>query len=362
MVNKKKLLILFTNMTLFLFIMVFSLLIFELSFRYIAYKKDIDFRLYLKEFKNSDRLPENLFTQDPILGYKLKPDTQTLALTSDFSVLYRINSNGLRDKEYSHDPDENKIRFLAFGDSFTFGEGVDYEKRFTDIPEAEIPNIEVINFGIPGYGLDQEFIYYLKEGIKYNPDYVIIFINNIQTERMNLDIVKNNELVLDNVNFNLTNTPSTLYVERDKLVKPQLIDNLYLLSYMRYKYELIKYQNQREDYDKALWGDMFNRYKNPSENTNIDLSIERSRLILNEFSNEIKKNNSTLIIINIDTSSRRLSMISNNTSVFYYDLSTELNQEKEKYNLRFKYDFHYNEKTHEFIGKEFKKIINKLIL
>ena len=125
----------------------------EISMRITGKIMHIDFTLYMKELKNSNRLPEEMYLHDD-LGHRLRPNTQVLATTSDFSVIYKINSQGVRDKEYNFTKPKSTTRILAFGDSFTFGEGIPYGERFTDIAGKHFPNLEIINFGVPGYGFD----------------------------------------------------------------------------------------------------------------------------------------------------------------------------------------------------------------
>ena len=63
----------------------------EISFRVIGKLKGIDFRLYMQELKNPDRLPKGIFI-GTYNDYILRPDSQFLSTTSDFSVVYSINS------------------------------------------------------------------------------------------------------------------------------------------------------------------------------------------------------------------------------------------------------------------------------
>jgi len=179
--------------------------------------KGVDFRLYMKELKNSDKLPAALaMSTNGLFG--LRPNTQVLATTSDFSVIYKTNSQGLRDKEYDFVKPKNKIRILAFGDSFTFGEGVAYPDRFTDIPEERTPNLEIINFGVFGCGLDQILLKFVVEGLQYSPDYAIIFINKVEVERSSTDIIQNNSVVLQNFSSGYpTGGMATAYISKNDI-------------------------------------------------------------------------------------------------------------------------------------------------
>ncbi|MBU1849701.1 MAG: hypothetical protein KKH40_03155, partial [Nanoarchaeota archaeon] len=57
---------------------------------------------------------------------------------------------------------------------------------------------EVINLGVSGYGTDQELILLQKEGLKYNPDVVILgfYLENDKPDNSKeLLIVENGELI-----------------------------------------------------------------------------------------------------------------------------------------------------------------------
>jgi hypothetical protein len=125
---------------------------------------------------------------DPELGWSQKPDTSTTIKYPQFEISVQTNSIGLRDKEYPFERTDKK-RILFLGDSYTWGFGVEYEERFTEILESRHPEWEMINAGLSGYGTDQEYLYYLKEGHKFNADVVILllyyndFENNYRSEQ-----------------------------------------------------------------------------------------------------------------------------------------------------------------------------------
>lgn len=238
-----------------------AFLIAELAVRVTGRINGVDFRLYMQELKNADRLPKELWISDDILNYKLKPNAQVLATTSDFSVIYKINSKGLRDKEYSYPKPWDKTRILAFGDSFTFGEGVEYGGRFTDIPEGHYPDVEIINFGVPGYGIDQELIYFATEGLKYSPDYVMIFVNLIDIDRYSTDIIKGDLVTLENIiPKNPVSDPSTLFLNRNNAVLNKkanpIILRSYLLSLLQYRISLASLKRNLEKQDREVWRDI----------------------------------------------------------------------------------------------------------
>lgn len=64
--------------------------------------------------------------------------------------------------------DSQKLRVLFLGDSFTWGDEVRLEERFTSLLEAScglhcdrVPPIQAINKGIIGYGTAQSFLQYV---------------------------------------------------------------------------------------------------------------------------------------------------------------------------------------------------------
>jgi len=116
-----------------------------------------------------------------------------------------INSNsegirGIREK-YSG----GKVLFL--GDSFCFGEGVDDHETIPYFFEKNFRNVQSINLGIHGYGIDQQYLY-LKEAIsKYKPTLVCFVITDNNFRRNLMDfrdyakpkfVMKNNKIILIN--------------------------------------------------------------------------------------------------------------------------------------------------------------------
>ncbi len=121
-------------------------------------KKDV-----IKDLISDRIVPRKVY--DAELGWNVLANLETP---------WEIIRNGIRDeKVYSFKKPKNTVRMVAFGDSFTYGEECSnkstWEKFLNDSG-----NIEVLNFGVPGYGLDQAHLRYLKEGQKYETDYVLI--------------------------------------------------------------------------------------------------------------------------------------------------------------------------------------------
>ena len=64
-------------------------------------------------------------------------------------------------------------RTLVLGDSYVWGVGVSQEELFTTA-EVHETNEELINCGVSGYGTDQEYLFYLLRGQKFDVDQVVV--------------------------------------------------------------------------------------------------------------------------------------------------------------------------------------------
>lgn len=88
-------------------------------------------------------------------GLIFTPHSAAEYTTVEFNYKAEINSLGLRNKEISAEKDDGTFRILCFGDSWTFGWGVDLEHSWPMQMERYFKenghtNIEVINCGQPG--------------------------------------------------------------------------------------------------------------------------------------------------------------------------------------------------------------------
>ena len=64
-------------------------------------------------------------------------------------------------------------RVLLLGDSYVWGVGATQEELFT-AREVYRTDDELINGGVSGYGTDQEYLFYLREGQKFDVDQVVV--------------------------------------------------------------------------------------------------------------------------------------------------------------------------------------------
>ncbi len=109
----------------------------------------------------------------PTRGWAVKPLLRGADVFGPGSV--NSNSEGLRGTtEFTLEKPAGKTRVLAFGDSFTFGDEVADGETWVARLQELLPAAEVLNFGVHGYGHDQMLVYLREEGVRYQPDLVLL--------------------------------------------------------------------------------------------------------------------------------------------------------------------------------------------
>jgi hypothetical protein len=105
---------------------------------------------------------------DPLLGWTSRPD----ATSADGRV--HINAAGARGRRESpaRKP-AGVLRVVAFGDSYTFGAEVADEETWCHLLERSRAGLEVINFGVVGYGTDQACLRYMHHAKEFEIDVVL---------------------------------------------------------------------------------------------------------------------------------------------------------------------------------------------
>ena len=108
----------------------------------------------------------SLFRHDPVLGWSLSPDFQ--------SELCAIDTLGLRRDRERPRAAVGAVRVATFGDSFTFGGDVHDRDAYPEILARQDARVDVANYGVPAYGLDQAFLRYQRDGRTSGSQVVVI--------------------------------------------------------------------------------------------------------------------------------------------------------------------------------------------
>ena len=122
------------------------------------------------------------YTLDQSRGYALRPGAEGW-YRKEGEAHVRINSDGLRDREHSLTKPPDTIRIAVVGDSYPEALPVSLEEAFWWVMgrkvqecEASPVKIEVLNFGVSGYGTAQELLTLRQQVWKYSPDIVMLAV------------------------------------------------------------------------------------------------------------------------------------------------------------------------------------------
>lgn len=156
------------------------------------------------------------YTYDELRGSALRAGAKG-KWTREGESWIEINSDGLRDREHSVEKNENTFRIAVLGDSYAEAFQVERSRTFWSVLENELNRcprfegkaVEVINFGVAGYGTAQELLTFRNHVRKYHPDLVLLAMvtgNDIRNNSMALEpdkvrpffIHQNRKLVPDN--------------------------------------------------------------------------------------------------------------------------------------------------------------------
>jgi lysophospholipase L1-like esterase len=113
-------------------------------------------------------------SQNPALRYELAPGS------SDGRS--KINTHGMRDREYPLDKPPGTFRIAVIGDSIAFGNSISESSTFSTQLEALFakyfresgePIVEVLNFGVTGYSISQVVETLRSRALAFDPDLVV---------------------------------------------------------------------------------------------------------------------------------------------------------------------------------------------
>jgi len=121
-----------------------------------------------------------LWQWDPVIGMKLIPDKRGRAVQRHiFDTQIQVNSVGFRDREHTLAKPSGVRRIVLLGDSFLEAIQVPFEQSVSSLLERRFNErneiIEVINFGVSGFGTAREYLTLREYGLRYKPDLVLLF-------------------------------------------------------------------------------------------------------------------------------------------------------------------------------------------
>jgi hypothetical protein len=129
-------------------------------------------------------VPAGVVEIDQRLGWRLRPGADAVHASRYFRVEYAINQLGFRDGARRVERRPGVRRALLYGDSQAFGWGVPAERRFSNLVEARVADLELWNLSVPGYGLDQELLSWEQGGDRFAADEVILLVTPYTLSRL----------------------------------------------------------------------------------------------------------------------------------------------------------------------------------
>jgi hypothetical protein len=142
------------------------------------------------------------YQPDESRGYALRPNMEGW-YRKEGEAYIKINSDGLRDVEHAKQKAVNTIRIAVLGDSYPEALPVRLEDAFWTIMGKESEQcgafggkkIEVLNFGVSGYGTAQELITLREHVWDYSPDVVVLAVTTNNDISDNLRALKKTDEV-----------------------------------------------------------------------------------------------------------------------------------------------------------------------
>lgn len=156
------------------------------------------------------------YQSDQFLGATLRPNIAGSYIREGRSFV-SINSAGLRDREHTIAKPPNTFRIALLGDSYCEALQVPIEQTFWWQLQQKLEScgafggqhVEIINFGVSGYGTGAELITLQRRVWEYSPDMVMLLMTTNNDISDNLQLLKKgdetpyfsyrgDELVVDN--------------------------------------------------------------------------------------------------------------------------------------------------------------------
>ena len=134
--------------------------------------------LFLRIYAPVPMLPRYVSSAE--YGVRMNTANQTYAHTTpDYRIVIRTNSKGIRsDVEIPYEKPRGKKRIVALGDSFLMGYGAHPEEMLLNVMierlRAAGHDVELVNLAVSGFGNAEELVALEAEGMKYEPDLVLI--------------------------------------------------------------------------------------------------------------------------------------------------------------------------------------------
>ena len=144
---------------------------------------------------------------DAMFGYRMRPSTKVRLRWQGYDYVVQTNGEGFPGPDFSMEKKSGTCRIMTLGDAFTSAEGVDTAKAWPrllqqrlrcELPDSENKNsVEVLNFGVTGFGPNQYAALVEEYAPRINPDLIVIgmFVNDF------VDVLTSKEELREMIGF-----------------------------------------------------------------------------------------------------------------------------------------------------------------
>jgi len=195
--------------------------------------------------KYSANMNDSRLLYDKHLGWK----PHESFFSSDSMYVYNkfgVRTSSLSDTLFNHDA----IRIAIFGDSYAHGDEVRFNETIGQYIEDffldDSINVEVLNFGVSGYGMDQAYFRWERVKDILKPDFVIFGVQ-LENAKRNINIIRPLYSPITNIPFS---KPRFLLIDN----KLKLITNP-----SRDFWDLLEILNNFDDWNLKEYEGFFNR-------------------------------------------------------------------------------------------------------
>lgn len=144
----------------------------------------IEVVLHVADIPPTQMSHQRLFVEyDSLRGWRNIPNAQGEYATDEYRVFLSYNSRGVRGPETPYAKPAGTYRIVVLGDSFVEGYSVELDQRVTEVLQRLLNGaqpsrrFEVVALGTAGYSTDQELIWLESEGLRYEPDLVVLLFH-----------------------------------------------------------------------------------------------------------------------------------------------------------------------------------------
>lgn len=101
----------------------------------------------------------------------VKENYESRWASREFNISVKTNDRGLRDNETL---ENNEVDVAFFGDSFTFGHGVEVDERYSDVFADSLQNYKVANYGYFSGFQPEHYEYFIRNNKDLQAKHVIV--------------------------------------------------------------------------------------------------------------------------------------------------------------------------------------------